>query len=166
MLDFLWGGTYPKGVITRNPLDLPKNGRIVAFDYGTKTIGVATSVSDQSLCTAGAPLPGGGRMDGVLAAWLAKNGVFAGAVVGLPLNMDGSEGPSAAAARSFAGIVAKVLGVPVLLWDERLSSKQAEAAYFEQRTGRQTRGSKKASGGQTDSGAAVLILQSALNAKR
>jgi putative Holliday junction resolvase len=110
-------------------------------------------------------------MDGVLAAWLAKNGAFAGAVVGLPLNMDGSEGPSAAAARSFAGIVAKVLNVPVLLWDERLSSKQAEAAYFEQRhAGRQghkqTRGSKKASSGQTDSGAAVLVLQSALNAKR
>jgi putative Holliday junction resolvase len=154
-------------VITRNPSDLPAQGRIVGFDYGTRTVGIALSTSSQGSCSAVAPLSAVGRMDGILTAWKAQNGIdVVAAVVGLPLNMDGTEGPRAAAARSFAGIVAKVLGVPVLLWDERLSSRQAEAAYFEQRTGRQTRGSKKASSGQTDSGAAVLVLQSAIDARR
>ncbi|HEX2859475.1 MAG TPA: Holliday junction resolvase RuvX [Alphaproteobacteria bacterium] len=153
-------------MLTRNPADLPAQGRIAAFDYGTRTVGVALSTSDQKSCASAAPLQPQGGFEGVLNAFKAAYGsAIVGAVVGLPLNMDGTVGKSADAARSFAGVVAKVLGVPVLLWDERLTSRQSEAAFFEQREGRQTRGSKKASGGKTDSGAAVLILQSALDTR-
>lgn len=159
-------------MLTRNPLDLPATGRIAAFDYGTRSVGVALSTSDQKSCASAAPLLPQGGFEGVLNAFKAAYGsAVVAAVVGLPLNMDGSVGKSADAARSFAGVVAKVLGVPVLLWDERLTSKQSEAAFFEQRPDgregrRQTRASKKDSGGRTDSGAAVLILQSALDARR
>jgi putative Holliday junction resolvase len=150
-------------MITRNPADLPKTGKLLAFDYGKARIGLAASDSAQRLAAQRAPLTAAG-LAAALVALKAENPV--GAVVGLPRNMDGSEGPAAQAAMSFAGNVAKALGVPVLLWDERLTSRQAEGAYFEQRRGRQTRGSKKDSGGKTDSAAAMLTLQSVLDARR
>jgi putative Holliday junction resolvase len=80
-------------------------------------------------------------------------------VVGLPLNADGSEGPQARRAREFARVAGRVVGVPVELWDERLSTREAEAIIRAQ--GRNTRRARQR--GQLDAVAAAVILQDYLD---
>lgn len=149
-------------MITRNPHELPK-GRILALDGGAVRVGLAVSDTAQRLAGAVGIVPRKpwAGVKTAVETWKAQ-GVTA-CVVGLPLNMDGTEGPACNASRSLADLLEKDCGMPVLLWDERLTSQQAEAAFFEQRTGRQTRGSKQASVGRVDSAAAVLLLQGVLD---
>ncbi len=80
-------------------------------------------------------------------------------IVGLPLNADGSEGTQARRARDFARVVARVLGIPVSLWDERLSTQQAEAILRSQ--GRNLRRLRER--GEIDAIAAAVILQDYLD---
>jgi len=79
-----------------------------------------------------------------------------GIVVGLPLNMDGSAGPRCQASRAYARNLADI-GLPILLWDERLSTASADAAMIDQRLSRAKRAQK------IDAQAAAVILQSALD---
>jgi putative Holliday junction resolvase len=88
------------------------------------------------------------------------------AVVGLPLNMMGEETPQTKSCISFAMNLEEALNMPVLLWDERLSTVSATNALFEQRQGRQTRASKKDIKKQVDSVAAALFLQAVLESLR
>jgi len=81
----------------------------------------------------------------------------AGLVIGLPLNMDGSEGPRAQANRAFARNLA-VLGLPMLLWDERWSTASAERSLIDQDMSRAKRANR------IDSAAAAVILQAAIDA--
>ena len=91
-----------------------------------------------------------------LAALIAERGAK-GIVVGLPLNMDSSDGPRAQSARAFArNLVA--LGLPILLWDERWSTVSAERALIEQDISRARRAER------IDSAAAATILQAAIDA--
>lgn len=92
---------------------------------------------------------------------ITKNEV-AGLVVGLPLEMDGTHGASADRAQEVARLCATEFNLPTLLWDERLTTSAAESALFEQRTGRQTRASKKDIKKDVDAVAAALILQGIL----
>jgi putative Holliday junction resolvase len=149
-------------MIFRNPAELPK-GRLLAVDGGEKRVGLAISDSARRLATAAGAVPRKpwGGVKAKIEEWKSQ-GVVA-VVVGLPLNMDGSEGPACTAAKSLADLIVKEAGLPVLLWDERLTSQQAERAFFEQRVGRQTRGSKRDSVGHVDSPAATLLLQSVLD---
>jgi putative holliday junction resolvase len=80
-------------------------------------------------------------------------------VVGLPLNADGSEGPQARRAREFASIAARVVGLPVTMWDERLSSRAAEEILRAQ--GRNLRRVRER--GELDAVAAAAILQDYLD---
>ncbi len=80
-------------------------------------------------------------------------------VVGLPLNADGSEGPQARRAREFARVASRAVGLPVELWDERLSTQQAEEIVRAQ--GRSTRRLRER--GQIDAIAAAVILQDYLD---
>ena len=80
-----------------------------------------------------------------------------GVVLGLPRNMDGSEGPRAQASRAFARNCAEAFGVPVLLWDERWSTQSAEAAMIGQDMSRAKRAAA------IDSHAAAVILQGAID---
>jgi putative Holliday junction resolvase len=92
---------------------------------------------------------------------LAKERGVAGIVLGLPLNMDGSEGPRAQSARAYARNLAQVnggLGLPVLLWDERWSTASAERDLIAQDFSRARRAER------IDSHAAAVILQAALDA--
>ena len=151
----------------RNPLELPSQGKIAAFDVGEKTIGVAVC---DALRIAASPRQTLKRSKWAedkaqLAKLIAAEKLVAG-VVGLPLNMDGSQGQSADRAQSFAHLLETELNLPVLLWDERLSTVAAESALFEQRTGRQTRASRKDVKQQVDSVAAALILQGVLDRLR
>lgn len=145
-------------MVTRNPLELPKTGKLLALDVGDKRVGAAGCDSGRTVALAKGVWP---RPWAELKKQIAASGAAA-VVLGEPLNMDGSIGPMATAVRSLADLIEKELGLPVLLWDERLTSRQVEAAFFEQRAGRQTRGSKRDSVGHVDSGAAVVILQGVL----
>jgi putative Holliday junction resolvase len=88
---------------------------------------------------------------------LAKERNVAGIVVGLPLNMDGSEGPRAQSARAYARNLAR-LELPLLLWDERWSTASAERSLIAQDVSRAKRAER------IDSHAAAVILQGALDA--
>ena len=112
---------------------LPNGGPLLALDLGTKTIGVASCDAGWRFATPGKTLARGkfGRDREALAEVGHNRGAKA-VVIGLPRNMDGSEGPRAQSARAYARNVADALGLPVLLWDERWSTASAEAAMIGQ----------------------------------
>jgi len=137
---------------------LPDGGVLLGLDLGTKTIGTALSDAGWRFATAGKTLPRGkfSRDFEALRALAAERRV-AGIVIGLPLNMDGSEGPRAQSARAYARNLAP-LGLPVLLWDERWSTASAERDLIAQDVSRAKRAER------IDSHAAAVILQAALDA--
>lgn len=138
---------------------LPDGGVLLALDLGTQTIGTAFCDAGWRFATAGTTLPRGkfGRDRDVLAALIAQRSVR-GIVIGLPLNMDGSEGPRAQASRAYARNLAAATGLPVLMWDERWSTATAERAMIGQDFSRARRAER------IDSHAAAVILQAALDA--
>lgn len=131
---------------------------IAALDLGTKTIGVA--VSDRGLAFA-SPRPVIKRRKfgtdvATLKTQLAVDGVGA-IVIGLPVNMDGTEGPRAQATRAFARNLAGHVDLPLAFWDERLSTVAAERALIDQDMSRKKRAER------IDSAAAAFILQGVLD---
>src|SRR3954470_20363250 len=137
---------------------LPARGALLGLDLGTKTIGVAASDPDRRLATGvrtGARKAFKGDAQAVLA--LGKERPPAGFVLGLPINMDGSEGPRAQATRAFARNFAKLTELPVGLWDERLSTAAVERGLIEADMSRARRAEV------IDQHAAAFILQGALD---
>jgi putative Holliday junction resolvase len=134
---------------------------VLGIDAGERRVGVA--ISDPTRLIA-SPLAVLDRRRGLhpvlesLSAIAEREGVSQ-LVVGLPLNADGSEGPQARRAREFARVTERVLGVPVSLWDERLSTRRAEAIVRAQ--GRNLRRVRQR--GQLDAIAAAAILQDFLD---
>ncbi|HSM53132.1 MAG TPA: Holliday junction resolvase RuvX [Erythrobacter sp.] len=150
-------------LITDSALDmreaLPGGGALLGLDLGTKTIGLATCDAGWRFATAGKTLPRGkfGRDREALAALIKERGI-GGIVIGLPRNMDGSEGPRAQASRAYARNLSEAFALPVLLWDERWSTQSAEAAMIGQDMSRAKRAER------IDSHAAAVILQGAIDA--
>ena len=106
---------------------LPPRGALLGLDVGTKTIGVATSDADRRLATGVETIARKTfTADARRLLALAKERSCAGFVLGLPLNMDGSEGPRAQSVRAFARNLAKLTELPIALWDERLSTAAVE----------------------------------------
>ena len=137
---------------------LPEGGVLLGLDLGTRTIGTALSDPGWRFATAGKTLPRGKfARDLDALRGLARERKVAGIVLGLPRNMDGSEGPRAQSARAYARNLAP-LGLPVLLWDERLSTASAERDLIAQDWSRAKRKER------IDSHAAAVILQAALDA--
>ena len=141
---------------------LPSIGRLLAVDWGEVRIGLALSDETQTLAT---PLETLVRRRGKrfpIARFLELVGVHrpAGVVVGLPLSGEGEEEGSATSARLLAGELAERSGLPVELWDERMSTARALAAIREQ--GGSTRGRRE----DVDSLAAAVLLQHYLDARR
>ncbi len=138
---------------------LPDGGALLGLDLGTKTIGIATCDAGWRFATAGKTLPRGkwGRDREALATLVAERSIK-GIVIGLPRNMDGSEGPRAQASRAYARNLAEAFDLPVLLWDERWSTQSAEAAMISQDMSRAKRAER------IDSHAAAVILQAAIDA--
>lgn len=138
---------------------LPAGGALLGLDLGTHTIGVATCDAGWRFATAGTTLERGkfgadaAKLGGLVAARSIK-----GAVLGLPRNMDGSEGPRAQASRAYARNLAARLRLPILLWDERWSTQSAERDLIAQDTSRKKRSAV------IDSHAAAVILQGAIDA--
>ncbi|GGD97509.1 putative pre-16S rRNA nuclease [Tsuneonella deserti] len=137
---------------------LPDGGVLLALDLGTKTIGTALCDAGWRFATADKTLPRGkfGRDREALASLVAARSVR-GVVIGLPRNMDGSEGPRAQASRAYARNLSAALGLPVLLWDERWSTVSAERALIEQDLSRAKRKER------IDAHAAAVILQAAID---
>jgi len=137
---------------------LPNGGVLLGIDTGTKTIGTALCDAGWRFATAGKPIAKGkfARDKAAIEALVAERAV-GGLVIGLPLNMDGTESPRSQSARAFARNLA-VLGLPILLWDERWSTQAAERALIEQDVSRARRAER------IDSAAAATILQAAIDA--
>lgn len=134
------------------------DGALVALDLGEKTIGVAVSDARRSVAT---PLETLRRRkfgaDAEALRAVAEGRAAVGFVLGLPRNMDGGEGPRAQSTRAFARNLARALGLPVALWDERLSTVAAERMLLEADASRAKRARL------VDSVAAAYILQGALD---
>jgi len=136
---------------------LPTGGVLMGLDLGTRTIGIAFCDAGWRFATAGKTLPKGKfAQDRAALESLALARGAKGLVIGLPLNMDGSSGPRAQAARAFARNIA-ALGLPVLLWDERWSTTSAERDMIAQDVSRAKRAER------IDSHAAAIILQGAID---
>jgi putative Holliday junction resolvase len=137
---------------------LPSRGALIGLDLGTKTIGVATSDADRKLATGVATIARKNftaDANRLLALAGERNAV--GFVLGLPLNMDGSEGPRAQSARAFARNLSRLTEHPIALWDERLSTAAVERELI----GADVSRSKRAA--VIDQHAAAFILQGALD---
>ena len=137
---------------------LPASSRLIGLDPGSKTVGVALSDPSRMVASPTEHLKRGKFRD--LAARLealVKTEEVGGLVVGLPLNMDGSEGPSAQSARQFAENLAARLEIPVALWDERLSTAAVERTLIDADLSRRRRAEV------VDKLAAAYILQGALD---
>jgi putative Holliday junction resolvase len=126
-------------------------GRVLAFDYGTRRIGVA--VSDALRITAGPLEVVATERAEAEVRRLAEDYAPDVIVVGLPVGLSGREGPAAEAARAFAGMVANVTGIPVEMVDERFTTHTAEKALIE---GGMKRRDRRAT---VDKVAAAVILQ-------
>lgn len=138
---------------------LPSGGALLALDLGTKTIGTALCDAGWRFASPGKTLERGkfGRDRDTLGALCRERSVV-GIVIGLPRNMDGSEGPRAQASRAYARNLAAALDLPVLLWDERWSTVSAERSLIEQDMSRARRKER------IDAHAAAVILQGAIDA--
>ncbi|MEN9498224.1 MAG: Holliday junction resolvase RuvX [Pseudomonadota bacterium] len=141
---------------------LPRHSRLIGLDPGEKTVGVA--LSDVLLMLAS---PYGSLKRGKLMALAAEIKAIAakegagGLVVGLPLGLDGSFGPSAQAARDWAKSLSDATGLPAALWDERLSSAAVNRAMVGEAD--LSRGKRAAA---VDKAAAAWMLQAALDATK
>ncbi len=137
---------------------LPPRGALIGLDLGTRTIGVATSDPERRLATAVETIARKAfSADAARILALAAERKAAGFVLGLPVNMDGSEGPRAQSTRAFARNLARLTELPIALWDERLSTAAVERELIAADV---SRGKRKA---VIDQHAAVFILQGALD---
>jgi putative pre-16S rRNA nuclease len=140
------------------PQRLPPEERLLGLDVGTKTIGLALSDVTRSVATPYETLRRTKFTADAkeIAAIVAKEDVGA-LVIGLPLNLDGSEGPRAQSTRAFARNLAAHVDVPMTFWDERLSTAAVERHLVEADASRRRRAEV------IDRMAAAYILQGALD---
>ena len=136
---------------------LTGKGRLIGVDLGTKTIGLALSDVERRLAT---PLETIARVkftkDVERLVHLVRQFEVMALVIGLPLNMDGSEGPRVQSTRSFVRQVLPLVGLPICLWDERLSTAAVTRAMIDQDMSRAKRRE------HVDKAAAAYILEGAL----
>jgi putative Holliday junction resolvase len=141
---------------------LPRAGRLLGLDWGEIRLGLAITDDTQLIA---APLTTltrrrGKRFPMPAFLRLVADEAPVGIVVGLPLESSGDEGPTAAAARELAGLVGRRAALPVVMWDERMSSARALEAIREQDGS--TRGRKE----DVDALAAAIFLQHFLESRR
>jgi putative holliday junction resolvase len=137
---------------------LPKGARLLGIDLGTKTIGLALSDVERRIAT---PLETLKRTKFTPDADAIRRVVdrfgVGGLVVGLPLNMDGTEGPRSQATRAFVRNLKPLVEIPVAFWDERLSTMAVTRTLIDADASRARRGAL------VDKMAAAYILQGALD---
>jgi putative Holliday junction resolvase len=132
--------------------------RLVGLDLGTKTIGVALSDPGLKIATPFHTIQRTKfKNDAEELLGLCAREKVGGIILGLPVNMNGTEGPRAQATRAFLRNLAPLTPLPIALWDERLSTAAAERAMLEADLSRRKRAEK------IDAAAAAFILQGALD---
>ncbi len=140
---------------------LPDRGRLIGVDAGTKTLGLALSDVTRTIAS---PLETIIRkkftLDAARLFELTATHEVGGLVIGLPINLDGTEGPRAQGTRAICRNINKLSPLPVLLWDERLTTQAAERMLIDADQTRKRRGEV------IDKLAATLILQNALDRLR
>jgi putative Holliday junction resolvase len=136
----------------------PERGALVGLDLGTKTIGVAVSDPDRRLATGVETIQREAfKADAARLIAIASERNVVGFVLGLPINMDGSEGPRAQSTRAFARNFAQLTELAIAFWDERLSTAAVERELIAQDVSRARRAEV------IDQHAAIFILQGALD---
>ncbi len=138
---------------------LPPRGALIGIDPGEKRLGVAVCDPERLIASSLEQIARTKFADNaarILALYVER--ACAGFVVGLPLNMDGSSGPAAQAARAFARNLLAVRDAPLLLWDERLSTAAVTRTLVDADASRRRRGEV------VDKLAAAYMLQGALDA--
>jgi putative holliday junction resolvase len=140
---------------------LPAGARLIGIDLGTKTLGLALSDVTRTIASGLTTLARGKFASDArqLLDLVGQLGV-GGLVLGLPLNLNGTEGPRAQATRAFARNLMRLTPLPLMLWDERLTTAAAKKALLESDASRKRRAEV------IDKVAATLILQSALDRLR
>ncbi len=137
---------------------LAPNARLIGVDLGEKTIGLALSDVSRTIASPLQTLPRGKfRADAEKLLALVAKFEVGGLVIGLPRNMDGSEGPSAQSARAFVRNLSPLTDIAIVLWDERLSTAAVERTLIEADSSRRRRDEV------VDKLAAAYILQGALD---
>jgi putative Holliday junction resolvase len=137
---------------------LPDRGALIGLDLGSKTIGVASSDPDRRLATGVETIARKNfSTDAARLLALAAERKTVAFVLGLPINMDGSEGPRAQSTRAFARNLARLTDLPIALWDERLSTAAVERELIAADVTRARRAAV------IDQHAAAFILQGALD---
>ena len=140
---------------------LAPGARLLGFDLGEKTIGLALSDTSRSVATPMETLPRGKfSTDATKIEKIIADQNVGGLVIGLPLNMDGSDGPSTQSARAFARNFAARSNLPILLQDERLSTAAVTRTLIDADASRRRRSEV------VDKMAAAYILQGALDRLR
>lgn len=143
------------------PQAVPHGKRIMGLDVGSKTVGVALSDVMHMIAS---PLETVKRKkfrdDGARLAAIAAEHEVGGVLLGLPLSMDGTEGPRCQSTRAFADNLGKVLDLPMTFWDERLSTSAVERMLVED-----VDMTRKRRGEVIDKLAAVYILQGYLDSR-
>lgn len=138
--------------------ELPEGGRLLGLDVGTKTIGTALCDAGWSFASPAFTLARKKfGIDKAALEKLAAEQSVKGLVIGLPLNMDGSDSPRTQSTRAFARNLIDI-GLPILLWDERLSTVAVERVMIESDLSRAKRAER------IDALAAAHILQAAIDA--
>jgi putative Holliday junction resolvase len=136
----------------------PERGALVGLDLGTKTIGVAVSDPDRRLATGVQTVQRTAfKADAARLLAIARERSAVGFVLGLPINMDASEGPRAQSTRAFARNFSKLTELPIAFWDERLSTVAVERELIGTDMSRARRAAV------IDEHAAIFILQGALD---
>jgi putative Holliday junction resolvase len=139
-------------------LALPEHARLLGLDLGTKTIGLALSDVERRIAT---PLETIQRIkfkqDAAALLKIAEKHAIAGLVIGLPLNMDGTEGPRAQSTRAFVRNLAPLTDLPIVFWDERMSTLAVTRTLLDADASRARRAAV------VDKMAAAYILQGALD---
>ena len=136
----------------------PERGALIGLDLGTKTIGVAVSDPDRRLATGVTTIQRKTfKADAARLIDIGTERAAVGFVLGLPINMDGSEGPRAQSTRAFARNFAGLAAFAIALWDERLSTAAVERELIGMDMSRARRAEV------IDEHAAIFILQGALD---
>ncbi len=138
---------------------LPRTGVLIGLDPGSKTLGIAATDRSRLIASPVETIPKGRKLGPALERLFAiYDGRSAtGLVIGLPLNMNGSEGPRAQSARALAHNILQCRDVPIFMQDERLSTAEAERVMLEADLTRRRRAEL------IDASAAAIILKAALD---
>jgi len=148
----------PDLALTELATTLPPSGALIGLDLGTKTIGLAISDPGRRIAS---PLLTLRRTkfktDAAALLKQALDNAAVGLVLGLPLNMDGSEGPRAQSTRAFVRNLAALTPLPIVFWDERLSTAAVTRTLLDADASRKRRAAV------VDKMAAAYILQGALD---